>query len=232
MKVGDKVRISDSTIFNNKEGILEEINEDNNSCVVFVDFIPEENKKVRQTFDLGCVSSLDSDNYTTDDEKLIGESKNHSGFKSREDNTSGLTVLGSALGSNDRNLLVNYPYSFNLFVSDKFIKSLNELKNTLLNSDKTNTQFFKIFDRCFARLDKFGRFNGVSTERVNGIPGRYLGQIKELKLGEVNGKPIRILYFTLSDNRMILGNIFYHKESSLTASERNSINDIYDNVKH
>lgn len=47
----DRVRIvNTNTIWDGKEGVVEDIND--NSVTVYVDFIPEENKKVRQLFNV------------------------------------------------------------------------------------------------------------------------------------------------------------------------------------
>lgn len=47
----DRVRIvNTNTIWDGKEGVVEDIND--NNVTVYVDFIPEENKKVRQLFNV------------------------------------------------------------------------------------------------------------------------------------------------------------------------------------
>lgn len=49
MEIGQKVKIKDTnTVFDGKEGILEKI--DGDTYTVFVDFKPDEGKKVRQNF--------------------------------------------------------------------------------------------------------------------------------------------------------------------------------------
>lgn len=54
MQIGDRVRIEGTnTAFDNKEGVIEEIQTD--YCTVFVDFIPNTDKKVRQTFSIDKV---------------------------------------------------------------------------------------------------------------------------------------------------------------------------------
>ena len=59
MEKGQRVKIVNTNSFwDNKEGVLEDIQDDR--CTVFVDFIPEENKKVRQDFNLENVQELDA----------------------------------------------------------------------------------------------------------------------------------------------------------------------------
>ena len=49
MKVGDKVKIINyNNTFDEKEGFIEEVDEVNESCTVFVEFLP--GKNVRQDF--------------------------------------------------------------------------------------------------------------------------------------------------------------------------------------
>ena len=74
MKKGQRVKIiNTNSIWDDKEGVLEEINGE--KCTVFVDFIPEQNKRVRQDFNLENVESLDSFNEALKDtvSGLIGE---------------------------------------------------------------------------------------------------------------------------------------------------------------
>lgn len=54
MNIGQKVKIKGTnSVWDGKEGILEEVNED--TCTVFVDFIPGEHKRVRQDFNIDNV---------------------------------------------------------------------------------------------------------------------------------------------------------------------------------
>lgn len=62
MNIGDKVKINmPDTVWDKKEGVLESIND--NTCTVFVDFIPEEGKKVRQDFDIKNIDNGISEQY-------------------------------------------------------------------------------------------------------------------------------------------------------------------------
>ena len=71
MEKGQRVKIvNTNSVWDDKEGVLEDINEDR--CTVFVDFIPEENKRVRQNFDLENVEPLDSFDEALKD-KVSGE---------------------------------------------------------------------------------------------------------------------------------------------------------------
>lgn len=57
MEVGDRVRISGTNSFwDGREGLVEWVDEDNGTCTVFVDFDPENNKRVRQDFALESLS--------------------------------------------------------------------------------------------------------------------------------------------------------------------------------
>lgn len=72
---GQRVSISNTgTFWDGKEGVLEEIDEVNSSCTIFVDFDSEGNKKVRQDFDLANVFDADNTNespkYNLDDKVL------------------------------------------------------------------------------------------------------------------------------------------------------------------
>ena len=51
MNIGQRVKINmPDTVWHDKEGVVESIND--STCTVFVDFIPEEGKKIRQDFSL------------------------------------------------------------------------------------------------------------------------------------------------------------------------------------
>ena len=51
MNKGDKIEIfGTDSIWDGKNGVIEDVNESLGECTVLVDFIPEENKKVRQDF--------------------------------------------------------------------------------------------------------------------------------------------------------------------------------------
>lgn len=61
MDIGNRVIIKGTnTVFDGKEGVLEEImqDDDNTKCTVFVDFIPEEGKKVRQNFEINNIEQI------------------------------------------------------------------------------------------------------------------------------------------------------------------------------
>lgn len=60
MQIGDRVRIEGTnTAFDNKEGVIEDLQDD--YCTVFVDFIPNTDKKVRQTFFINNVFPVTQD---------------------------------------------------------------------------------------------------------------------------------------------------------------------------
>lgn len=70
MNKGQKVIIKNTnSIWDGKEGIVEEINDD--ICTVFVNFIPEEQKRVRQDF---SIDNLEESMYN---DKELKESQNH-----------------------------------------------------------------------------------------------------------------------------------------------------------
>jgi len=71
MEKGQRVKIvNTNSIWDDKEGVLEDIEEER--CTVFVDFIPEQNKKVRQYFKLENVEPIDSFDEALKD-KVSGE---------------------------------------------------------------------------------------------------------------------------------------------------------------
>jgi len=75
MNIGQKVTINmPDTVWDKKEGIIESIND--NTCVVFVDFIPEEGKKVRQEFNLDNIAKDDYNNVSMK-ETLVEEKSNN-----------------------------------------------------------------------------------------------------------------------------------------------------------
>lgn len=168
--------------------------------------------------------------------KYFGESKKKEKKKDKgkEDkkeekdyDLSSLNTLKDAFGD-DFKYFEKYPYAFNIFVSDKFMDSYKELLNKDLNRDKY--LFVRTLDKILSRLDSIGNFNGISTEKINGLANKYAGKIMELKGGKVNGKPLRFLYFKVPNRNLVLGNTIIHKEPNLNASERTSCNSIFDKV--
>ena len=236
MNVGDRVVIKNTdSIWDDKEGIVENIVDD--EYIVFVDFIPDQNKKIRQNFNKNNIFSLDSDNYIEESKKFKNSTKMSSKTQNRNDNEekkynlSSLHELKDALGENDLRLLSSYEnYIFTPYVSDKFINNLNDLKKSVLNNTDSNTTFFRTLNRFLENINDYGQFTGIETERINGISDRYLGKIIEVKLSKINKKPIRILVFRLPDKKIVLGNVFYHSDRNLTMAERTSCNDIFDAV--
>lgn len=60
MKVGDKVKIVNTNdAFSDKTGLVEWLDEEGDTCTVFVDFLP--GKRVRQDFSLDNVEFITSD---------------------------------------------------------------------------------------------------------------------------------------------------------------------------
>lgn len=73
MEIGQKVKIKDTnTVFDGKEGILEKI--DGDTYTVFVDFKPEEGKKVRQNF---TESNLEDANIKANDREKFESFKKY-----------------------------------------------------------------------------------------------------------------------------------------------------------
>ena len=67
MKVGDRVRVENTnTAFDGKEGVLEEMQDD--YCVVFVDFIPNTDKRVRQNFSFDNIVPVSQEVATTEED--------------------------------------------------------------------------------------------------------------------------------------------------------------------
>lgn len=62
MKVGETVKIKNTnSVFDEKKGLVEWIDEEGGTCTVFVDFVPGQDKKVRQDFALDNVELYNSD---------------------------------------------------------------------------------------------------------------------------------------------------------------------------
>ena len=65
MNVGETVRIKNTnSVFDNKIGLLEWIDEEGGTCTVFVDFVPGQDKRVRQDFSLENIESCGTDDDT------------------------------------------------------------------------------------------------------------------------------------------------------------------------
>lgn len=59
MEKGQRVKIVNTNSFwDGKEGVVEDVNEDESKCTIFVDFKPEEGKRVRQDFKTENVEAL------------------------------------------------------------------------------------------------------------------------------------------------------------------------------
>lgn len=57
MEIGQRVKITGTnSVWDGKEGIIEELDDNYGTCTVFVDFKPEEGKKVRQDFSIDNIS--------------------------------------------------------------------------------------------------------------------------------------------------------------------------------
>lgn len=79
MEVGDKVIISGTnSVFDHKEGVILEIIEgdQDTTCLVSVDFIPEEGKKVIQNFNIENIKLIDENSSSVNDiNEDVGETK-------------------------------------------------------------------------------------------------------------------------------------------------------------
>ena len=75
MQIGYTVKIKNTnSVFDGKTGLVEDIDEEEGYCTVFVDFIPEEGKKVRQDFKLDTVepsATTTNESLTEDDDDNI-----------------------------------------------------------------------------------------------------------------------------------------------------------------
>lgn len=59
MKIGDVVKIKPTnTMWDNKTGKVESLDEEKNTATVFVDFIPEEGKRIRQDFSMNLLEVM------------------------------------------------------------------------------------------------------------------------------------------------------------------------------
>ena len=75
VNIGQRVKINmPDTVWHNKEGVVENIND--SVCTVFVDFIPEEGKKIRQDFNLDNISGEEYNN-TMNEEISLTEASNN-----------------------------------------------------------------------------------------------------------------------------------------------------------
>ncbi len=83
MEVGKKITINNTnSIWDGKQGTVEEINEDRGTCTIFVDFNPEEGKKVRQEFDLNTIEESLEESFKNKETGEIGDIEKdfHNGF--------------------------------------------------------------------------------------------------------------------------------------------------------
>lgn len=72
MDIGQRVKINmPDTIWHNKEGVVEDIQD--SICTVFVDFIPEEGKKIRQDFNLENINETLKESLKNKNTNEIGD---------------------------------------------------------------------------------------------------------------------------------------------------------------
>ena len=234
MKIGDRIRIEGTnSIFDNKEGVIEEIFEDYNTCTIFVDFVPDENKKLRQNFSLENVFPVT--------QEPLGESKKHKTLVTNNEKSSkkddkkenydfsSLLTLNQALSKEYYKSLADVDvYKDRVLVSKKWKKSLDDIVTSLSKDDKYKAKLFNEINKDLKFIIN-KQFNMIHFNKIIGLVSKYDGKIMELKLGEINKNQVRILYFTAGD-KIILANILIHRSPTLTEPEKNSANSIYDAV--
>lgn len=72
MDIGQRVKINmPDTVWHNKEGVVEDIQD--SICTVFVDFIPEEGKKIRQDFNLENINETLKESLKNKNTNEIGD---------------------------------------------------------------------------------------------------------------------------------------------------------------
>jgi len=217
MNKGDRVRITDTgTAFDGKEGVLEEIieNGDNTQCTIFVDFIPDEGKKVRQNFEIANVEFLTE-----------GKNKNNKGKKPVKDDTKKEIDCSaydlSSLVPIKEVFSVDGKYPKEVLVSDYFKNYLNDCYKSVCYSARLKTDLLHKVDVACSRITKSCWFEGYDQPPLQGVPEFYGSKVKELKLGSINNNQIRILYFVVCD-KIVFTSILVHKQPALTYKEKES----------
>ena len=218
MNNGDRVIIKNTnSIFDDKEGILEQIiqEDDSTMCTVFVEFLPEEGKKIRQNFDIANVQPL-----TEGKNKNKNKNKGN-GDKEQKSNPCDNYDLSSLKPLVDVIPQLSNSYQKEVMVSSYFDKYLQECYNSVLYSKELRTDFYTLVERACKRINKFCRFEGYEQPPINGVSEFYASKVKELKVGVINNNQIRILYFVVCD-KIIFTSVFVHKQQALTYQEKTS----------
>jgi len=105
MTKGQKVIIKNTnSIWDGKEGIVEEVND--NTCTVFVNFIPSERKRVRQDF---SIDNLESEEYTNSEVNTMAENLNEELLEDVEEEftSRAIKALAKELDINEEDIEVN-----------------------------------------------------------------------------------------------------------------------------
>ena len=225
---GDRVKIINTdSVFDGKEGILEQVlqDEDSTMCTVFVDFLPEEGKKIRQNFDIANVEFLTEGK---------NKNKNNKGNNQNKGNNNTQQVQNYDLSSL-KNLEDVIPelensYKKHIYVSNYFDNYLDKLKSKTLKQHNNYLKYVSLLDRALKSLNDMCSFGGnTHTEIVQGLTPFYKGKLKELDVGSIDNNQVRFIWFKAGDN-IVLTSSFIHKQPSLTQQEAESGNRCFDSV--
>ena len=149
MEIGKRVKIVGTNSFwDNKEGMLEAFDEEEGRCTVFVDFNPEQGKKIRQDFNLENIEELDSLQEALKDKSsgkvgdLIKDYKNGYGLFQANDGTKLDVAIDDLEEVSEDELETNY--ALDVITTPSFDEDFNDLSNPkeaewFLDDNKSNS---------------------------------------------------------------------------------------------
>lgn len=201
MNIGERVRINmPDTIWHNKEGVVENISD--SICTVFVDFIPEEGKKIRQDFNLESLSDSLEEAFKNKETNEVGDvvkdfNNGYVLFKSADGQQSQVSKDELEEISDDKEVET----VLNVKTTDSFD---NDYKNI---SNPQESEWFEKEDSSNSLLvlqrlglDETIRIGKVERETISNN-SRYSGNITvyALKKGKGSGNQFRAYFYRDSD---------------------------------
>ena len=230
MKKGQRVKIvNTNSIWDDKEGVIEDINEDR--CIIFVDFIPEQNKRVRQNFNLENIEPLDSFDEALKDKAsgLIGELekdfKNGYGLLKTKSGNTIQVAMDDLEDVGDEEELDN-EYALEVTTTPSFDEDFNDLSNPKeaewFLSDKSSNSLLVLKTLGIEETIKQGKAKKESISNNNKYKGGVT--IYSLFKGTGSGNQFRA-YFYRDGNTCVFVRCLLKKTNKNTSEEDKAIND-------